>query len=146
MPKKDVAAMKLLETVLLAASLIASPAQADDKPPEAPPASRASPAPDNDPCVWDWLCDGRGQCKQMPVCDSLHDKPGPKPQVDPPKPPPLQVPPMEAALPEGVARCEWVLRQNARTEAWRWVKACYCADNEKRIAGERPFSGIARCS
>lgn len=138
-------------TVILALALPAAAQTAPQNPSPAaaqpnPASVVASPVALANSCVWEWLCDGRGTCKQMPVCESLHDKPGPKPELAPPKPPPMQVPPMEAALPEGVARCEWVMRQNARTEAWRWVKACYCADNEKRQAGERPFSGIARCS
>ena len=31
-------------------------------------------------CQWEWLCKGDGSaCKQMPVCDTLYEKPGPRP-------------------------------------------------------------------
>ena len=29
--------------------------------------------PANADCSWDWLCNGDGVCKQMPVCDPWHN-------------------------------------------------------------------------
>lgn len=95
-------------------------------------------------CKWEWLCDGRGQCRQVPVCESLYDIPPPKPEMETPKPPPMSVPPNEKAGDKGIARCEWIMRTEDGA-AWSWQRACYCVDGTKRVANERPLSGLVRC-
>jgi len=44
-------------------------------------------------CHWEWLCNGEGACKQMPVCDTLYDKATPRPESSPPSPPPIRMRP-----------------------------------------------------
>ena len=41
-------------------------------------------------CRWEWLCNGDGACKKMPVCGSLYESPPPRPdESKPPAIPPL---------------------------------------------------------
>ncbi len=44
-------------------------------------------------CHWEWLCNGEGACKHMPVCDTLFDKAPPRPESTPPSPPPIRMRP-----------------------------------------------------
>ena len=44
-------------------------------------------------CTWEWLCNGDGNCKLMPVCDSVYDVPAAPPNSQPPAMPPLSMRP-----------------------------------------------------
>ena len=43
-------------------------------------------------CSWEWLCNGDGSCKQMPICSSVYDVPPAAPNnSQPPAMPPLSM-------------------------------------------------------
>jgi hypothetical protein len=96
-------------------------------------------------CRWEWLCNGEGACKQMPVCDSVLETPPPRPDAVPPAPPPLSMRPvrMAGAGRSGLA-CEHIMRMG-RSGRWAWSEACYCADRTRNPDGSRPFPNIVRC-
>ena len=35
-------------------------------------------------CNWEWLCNGDGNCKIMPICSSVYEIPPPAPNSQPP--------------------------------------------------------------
>jgi len=95
-------------------------------------------------CHWEWLCNGEGSCKQMPVCDSVYDVPPPKPDSTPPTVPPLAVRPFGIARHMEGMRCEHVMRQ-AKSGRWYWSEACFCSDAAKTKDPSTPFANIVRC-
>ncbi|HEX4333982.1 MAG TPA: hypothetical protein VH040_17730 [Usitatibacter sp.] len=95
-------------------------------------------------CQWEWLCKGDGSaCKQMPVCDTLYDKPGPRPETPQPAPP-IAMRPDKLAGDLGTATCEHVMRQ-AKNGEWEWSRACYCSDASKNTDPSNPLANITRC-
>ena len=97
-------------------------------------------------CNWEWLCNGEGQCKLMPVCDSVHETPPPRPEgAQPPAVPPLAMRPYRIAGPSGTTlTCEHIMRQG-KTGRWHWSEACYCTDPKKARDPTPPFANIVRC-
>ena len=50
-------------------------------------------------CRWEWLCNGEGACKQMPICDNVYEMPPPRPTDNqPPAVPPLSMRPHKIAV------------------------------------------------
>ncbi len=98
-------------------------------------------------CTWEWLCNGEGVCKQMPVCDSVNETPPPRPESAPPAMPPLSMKPHRIA---GLSKagntltCEHIMRKN-RNGRWVWEEACFCTDPKKAKDPSSPFSNIVRC-
>ena len=100
-------------------------------------------------CTWEWLCNGEGQCKHMPVCDSVYETPPPKPEgAQPPAMPPTSMRPHRIAGGTGVMAssmtCEHIMRQN-RNGRWTWHEACFCTDQTKAKDPITPFANIVRC-
>jgi len=95
-------------------------------------------------CTWEWLCNGDGTCKQMPVCDSVYEVPPPKPDMSPPAMPPLAMRPQ--TIPKDMAglTCEHIMRQG-KSGRWYWNQACYCTDPTKATDPSTPFANIVRC-
>src|SRR5262249_47481837 len=90
-------------------------------------------------CNWEWPCNGGGACRQTPVCDSLDEVPGPKPDVAAPKPPPLGMRPQQLSQSKGGnVTCEQVMRQTAAGN-WKWDEACYCNDDAKARESSQPM-------
>ena len=81
-------------------------------------------------CTWEWLCNGDGSCKQMPVCDSVYDVPTPRPDMQPPA--------------MGVLTCEHIMRKG-KSGRWYWHEACFCTDPKKGHDPSAPFANIVRC-
>ena len=48
-------------------------------------------------CTWEWLCNGEGACKHMPICDSVYEIPPARPDSQPPAMPPLSMRPHRIA-------------------------------------------------
>ena len=95
-------------------------------------------------CQWDWLCNGEGACRQMPVCDSVYETPPPKPASSPPAPP-LAIRPARAAGSGGNGLvCEHVMRQG-KSGRWTWGEACFCVDKARNVDASSPFAHIVRC-
>ena len=96
-------------------------------------------------CDWEWLCNGEGACKHMPVCDSVYETPPPRPESQPPVVPPLSMRPFRIA---GTNRtelsCEHVMRLG-RGGRWSWSEACFCTDKRKDPDPSNPFANIVRC-
>jgi hypothetical protein len=95
-------------------------------------------------CSWDWLCNGEGVCKQMPVCDSVNDTPPPRPEAAPPNMPPLAMRPHKIAGPMGTLTCEHIMRKT-KSGKWAWAEACFCTDPTKTRDPSSPFANIVRC-
>lgn len=95
-------------------------------------------------CSWDWLCNGEGACKQMPVCDSVYETPPPRPQSSPPTPPPLAMRPFKIAGHMTGLTCEHVMRQS-QSGHWSWTEACFCQDQTKAKDPTTPFANMVRC-
>ena len=95
-------------------------------------------------CDWEWLCNGEGACKQMPVCDNVYETPPPKPDRAPPTPPPLSMHPFKSAGHMTGLSCEHVMRQE-KSGHWRWDEACFCEDAKKAKDPTTPFANIVRC-
>jgi hypothetical protein len=99
-------------------------------------------------CSWEWLCNGEGQCKQMPVCDSVYETPPPRPDQAPPSVAPLAMRPFKipgATVSGGNAlSCEHTMRQG-RSGRWYWSEACFCTDPGKARDPSAPFANIVRC-
>ena len=75
-------------------------------------------------CNWDWVCNGAGQCKQVPICDSTLDIAPPRPPSIPPiAPPRVQPIPRPTLPPIGTSRCDQVQRQR-RNGTWYWDTVC----------------------
>lgn len=99
-------------------------------------------------CSWEWLCNGDGVCKQMPVCDSVYEVPPPRPEMKPPDMPPLSMRPSRANTVGGNSRadlrCEHIMRQT-KAGRWSWNEACFCVDRTKNPDPSDPFANIVRC-
>ena len=95
-------------------------------------------------CRWEWFCNGEGACKQMPLCDSINEKPPPKPDSHPPAMPPVSMRPYKIPGPMGTLTCEHIMRQDANGK-WRWVEMCFCADPTRSSDSSPPFAHIVRC-
>ena len=63
-------------------------------------------------CAWEWMCNGEGSCKQMPVCDSVYEVPPPKPSESAPMPPPLSIRPHRTPREMSGLECEEVMRRS----------------------------------
>ncbi len=105
-------------------------------------ALRAAPAAAE--CTWEWLCNGEGVCKQMPVCDSVYEKPPPKPDSPPPAMPPLSMRPYGIANTRTGLTCEHIMRKS-KGGTWHWSQACFCTDPKKTRDPSEPFANIVRC-
>lgn len=95
-------------------------------------------------CHWEWLCNGEGTCKQMPVCDTLYDQPPPRPESAPPNPPPIRIRPQKLVGSMGNTTCEHIMRQMP-SGRWQWDEACYCSDPAKTKDPTGPLANIVRC-
>jgi hypothetical protein len=95
-------------------------------------------------CAWEWMCNGEGSCKQMPVCDSVYEVPPPRPEEAAPTPPPMSIRPHHTARAMIGLDCEEVMRRS-RSGHWSWDQACFCADPLKARDPTTPFSNIVRC-
>ena len=97
-------------------------------------------------CNWEWLCNGEGQCKLMPVCDSVLETPPPRPEgTQPPAVPPLSMRPYKIASGGGsTLTCEHIMRQS-KSGRWLWTEACYCTDPAKAKDKTPPFANIVKC-
>jgi hypothetical protein len=82
-------------------------------------------------CTWEWLCNGEGQCKQMPICDSVLETPPPRPRArSRPAVPPLAMRPTRSPARRGqqpTLTCEHIMRKG-KTGRWYWHEACFCTD------------------
>ena len=100
-------------------------------------------------CDWEWLCNGEGQCKLMPVCDSVYETPPPRPEgAQPPALPPLSMRPHKIAG-AGVGStttltCEHIMRKG-KSGRWYWHEACFCTDPKKAKDPNAPFANIVKC-
>ena len=96
-------------------------------------------------CSWEWLCNGEGACRHMPVCDSVYETPPPRPESKPPVVPPLSMRPARIA---GNARpelsCEHIMRLG-KGGRWSWGEACFCTDRTGDPDPSNPFANIVRC-
>jgi hypothetical protein len=114
-------------------------------------------------CKWEWLCNGEGACKQMPLCGSLYDVPPSRPteskpsrDVPPPRPTeskPSGIAPLTMRVntfsgrgvkPGTPLTCEHIMRTD-RTGRWYWTEACFCTDPERAKDKIPPFANIVRC-
>jgi hypothetical protein len=95
-------------------------------------------------CSWDWLCNGEGVCKQMPICDTPYEVAPPKPDMQPPSPPPLSMRPHKIAGFMTGMTCEHIMRQE-KSGRWTWHEACFCTDPTKAKDPSTPFANIVRC-
>ena len=99
-------------------------------------------------CSWEWLCNGDGQCKHMPVCDSVYETPPPKPEGEQPPVPPTAMRPHKIAGGSGVTSstltCEHIMRKT-KSGRWTWHEACFCTDPTKAKDPSAPFANIVRC-
>ena len=95
-------------------------------------------------CHWEWLCNGDGACKQMPVCDTLYDKAPPRPESSPPSPPPIRMRPHKMPGSMGTTTCEHIMRQ-LPSGRWVWDEACFCSDPTKSPDPTTPIANIVRC-
>lgn len=94
-------------------------------------------------CTWEWLCNGEGHCKQMPLCDTVYDKPGPAPESKPPVPP-LSMKPFKLTGMMSGLKCEHIMRKS-KSGRWYWDEACFCIDPGKTADPTAPFANIVRC-
>jgi hypothetical protein len=95
-------------------------------------------------CTWEWLCNGDGSCKQMPVCDSVYEVPPPRPDAQPPAMPPLSMRPHRIPAAMGTLTCEHIMRKG-KSGRWYWHEACFCTDPKKARDPSAPFANIVRC-
>ena len=95
-------------------------------------------------CTWEWLCNGEGACKQMPICDTVYDVPPPQPDSKPPEMPPLAMRPHKLPGTMGTLQCEHIMRKKA-SGRWTWTEACFCTDPAKTRDPSAPFANIVRC-
>lgn len=123
-PKHFPAARMLFAGATAAMALAATPACAD--------------------CTWEWLCNGEGVCKHMPVCDSVFEIPPPRPDSQPPAMPPTSMRPHKIPAAMGALTCEHIMRQG-KSGRWYWHEACFCSDPAKTRDPSAPFANIVRC-
>ena len=95
-------------------------------------------------CHWEWFCNGEGACKQMPLCESIQEKPPPRPDSQPPAMPPVAMRPYKIPGPMGTLTCEHIMRQG-KSGRWYWNEACFCTDPRKTRDPSAPFANIVRC-
>ena len=96
-------------------------------------------------CTWEWLCNGDGVCKHMPVCESVYEVPPPAPaDASPPAMPPLAMRPHKLTAPQGNLTCEHIMRKG-KSGRWYWNEACFCSDPRKAKDPSAPFANIVRC-
>jgi hypothetical protein len=95
-------------------------------------------------CHWEWFCNGEGACKQMPLCESIYEKPPPKPDSQPPAMPPISMRPSKEPKPMGSLTCEHIMRLE-QGERWKWYEICYCTDPARSPDPTPPFAHIVRC-
>ena len=99
-------------------------------------------------CNWEWLCNGDGACKHMPVCNSVNEIPPPRPDSQPPAMPPLAMRPHTiAGTGVGITTtltCEHIMRKG-KSGRWYWNEACFCTDPKKAKDSTPPFANIVRC-
>src|SRR4051812_19113492 len=95
-------------------------------------------------CSWDWLCNGDGACKQMPICDTVYETPPPRPDTAPPAPPPLSMRPHQIAGSMQGLSCEHIMRQE-KSGRWTCPEACFCTDTTKAKDPSTPFANTVRC-
>jgi hypothetical protein len=95
-------------------------------------------------CSWEWLCNGDGSCKQMPVCDSVYENPPPRPDQPAPAMPPTSMRPHRITPTMGVLTCEHIMRKG-KSGRWYWNEACFCTDPKKASDPSAPFANIVRC-
>jgi hypothetical protein len=95
-------------------------------------------------CEWEWLCNGDGSCKQLPVCETLYDTPSPPPGGQPPTPP-ISMRPSKLPGNMGPAQCEYIMRQT-KGGRWVWDEACFCSDSSKTRDPDAPLANIVRCT
>ena len=95
-------------------------------------------------CSWDWLCNGEGACKFMPICDSINEVPPAMPESQPPAMPPLSMRPHRFPAQMGALTCEHIMRQG-KSGRWYWNEACFCTDQRKAKDPSAPFANIVRC-
>lgn len=95
-------------------------------------------------CRWEHFCNGDGACKQMPLCDSIHEKPPPRPDTRPPAMPPIAMKPYRVPGPMGTLTCEHLMRQESSGK-WKWIEMCYCTDPSRSTDPTPPFAHIVRC-
>jgi hypothetical protein len=105
--------------------------------------SLAAPAV-NASCAWEWMCNGEGSCKQLPVCDSVYEVPPARPQEVAPTPPPIAMRPHHIGRDMTGLDCEDVMRRSPSGH-WSWDRASFCADPLKARDPTTPFSNIVRC-
>jgi len=96
-------------------------------------------------CSWEWLCNGDGSCKLMPLCQSIYDVPPSAPNSQPPAMPPLSMRPGRIPGPMGTLTCEHIMRQG-KSGRWYWDEACFCTDPAKARDPSAPFANIVRCA
>lgn len=99
-------------------------------------------------CTWDWLCNGEGACKFMPICDNINEIPPARPESQPPAMPPLSMRPHRIAG-QGIGAsqtltCEHIMRKG-KSGRWYWHEACFCTDPTKTKDPSTPFANIVRC-
>src|SRR5215831_15832733 len=96
-------------------------------------------------CMWEWLCNGEGACRQTPVCERLDEVPPPKPNEAAPTPPPMSMRPQQVSTQHGGdVTCEQVMRRTTAGN-WKWEQACYCGDDGKRDPSN-PMANMTRCA
>ena len=95
-------------------------------------------------CTWEWLCNGEGTCKNMPICDSVYETAPAIPDMKPPSPPPTAMRPHAVAGSMTGLTCEHVMRKN-RSNRWEWVEVCYCTDPAKTHDPSSPLANIVHC-
>ena len=105
-------------------------------------AAAALPAAAN--CSWEWLCNGDGNCKLMPLCASINEVPPAAPNSQPPAMPPTSMRPARIPGPMGTLTCEHIMRQG-KSGRWYWDEACFCTDPRKARDPSAPFANIVRC-
>jgi len=103
-----------------------------------------APLPAAASCSWEWLCNGEGVCKQMPICDTVYEVPPPPPDSKPPEVPPLAMRPHRIPGGMGAMQCEHIMRKS-HSGRWTWTEACFCADPTKTKDPSAPFANIIRC-
>jgi hypothetical protein len=95
-------------------------------------------------CSWEWLCNGDGSCKQLPICTTVYEVPPAAPNNQPPAMPPLSMRPARSPGPMGALTCEHIMRQG-KSGRWYWDEACFCTDPRKARDPSAPFANIVRC-
>jgi hypothetical protein len=76
-------------------------------------------------CHYEWVCDERGNCDHVPLCDNAIDVVPPEPPSVQPIPGPSVRPPETPTVPPvGARRCTQVRRQDAAGN-WYWDTVCY---------------------